>query len=84
MPALMSSAIRLSRLARSLRFSRTVNGELDTDHFRDAVKGGDVKAAFLTLTANQATGESASAENKRQVIAKRGSGNGACPETQSG
>jgi DNA-binding transcriptional MocR family regulator len=48
---------------------RTVNGELDTDHFKDAVKGGDVKAAFLTLTANQATGESASAENKRQVIA---------------
>jgi 2-aminoadipate transaminase len=47
----------------------TVNGDLDTERFEDELKVGDVKAAFLTLTANQATGESASVENKRHVLA---------------
>lgn len=47
----------------------TVGGDLDTERFEDELKVGDVKAAFLTLTANQATGESASVENKRQVVA---------------
>ena len=47
---------------------RTCGGDLDTDQFHDTVCKGDVSAAFLTLTANQATGESASVQNKRQVV----------------
>jgi DNA-binding transcriptional MocR family regulator len=47
----------------------TVKGDLDTERFHDEARKGDVKAAFLTLTANQCTGESASVENEREVLA---------------
>lgn len=46
----------------------TVGGDLDTQRFQDEVKKGGVKAAFLFLTVNQCTGETASVRNKRQVL----------------
>ena len=47
----------------------TVKGDLDIQRFEDELKKGDVSAAFLFLTVNQCTGESASLRNKRDVLA---------------
>jgi DNA-binding transcriptional MocR family regulator len=46
----------------------TLKGDLDTQRFEDEAKTGRVKAAFLFLTVNQCTGETASVRNKREVL----------------
>jgi GntR family transcriptional regulator of abcA and norABC len=47
----------------------TVKGDLDVQRFEDELRKGEVRAAFLFLTVNQCTGESASLRNKRDVLA---------------